>query len=50
MLESAGQDQALRTITHLPDPDALYLEICDLLFGPRPGAPGGPPSSTTWVR
>jgi membrane protein YdbS with pleckstrin-like domain len=50
VLESAGQDQALRTITHLPDPDELYLEICDLLFGPRPGAPGGPPQSTTWVR
>jgi membrane protein YdbS with pleckstrin-like domain len=52
VLESAGQDQALRTITHLPNPDALYLEICDLLFGPRPGAPGGPggPQSTTWLR
>jgi membrane protein YdbS with pleckstrin-like domain len=35
VLESAGQDQALRTVKHLPDPDGLYLEICELLFGPR---------------
>ena len=35
VIESAGQDQALRRITHLPDPDGLYLEICELLFGPR---------------
>ena len=35
VIESAGHDQALRRITHLPDPDGLYLEICELLFGPR---------------
>jgi hypothetical protein len=35
VLESAGQDQALRRITFLPNPDDLYLEICELLFGPR---------------
>jgi len=35
VIESAGHDQALRRITHLPDPDGLYLEICDLLFGPH---------------
>ncbi len=35
VLESAGQDQALHKITFLPDPDELYLEICDLLFGPN---------------
>jgi membrane protein YdbS with pleckstrin-like domain len=34
VLESAGQDQALRKITYLPDPDGLYQEICRLLFGP----------------
>jgi uncharacterized membrane protein YdbT with pleckstrin-like domain len=34
VIESAGQDQALRRIRHLPQPDGLYLEICDLLFGP----------------
>ncbi|HTT53501.1 MAG TPA: PH domain-containing protein [Streptosporangiaceae bacterium] len=32
ILESAGQDQALRTITHVPYPEQLYLEICGLLF------------------
>jgi membrane protein YdbS with pleckstrin-like domain len=41
VIESAGQDQALRRITHLPDPDALYLEICELLFGPKAPMPGG---------
>jgi membrane protein YdbS with pleckstrin-like domain len=35
VLESAGQDQALRRVTYLPDPDELYLEICELLFGPK---------------
>jgi membrane protein YdbS with pleckstrin-like domain len=40
VIESAGQDQALRRITYLPDPDALYLEICDLLFGPKAPVPG----------
>ena len=35
VIESAGQDQALRRIRQLPDPDELYLEICDLLFGPK---------------
>jgi membrane protein YdbS with pleckstrin-like domain len=39
VIESAGQEQALRRIRHLPNPDALYLEICDLLFGPRVPAP-----------
>lgn len=44
VIESAGHDQALRRIRHLPDPDALYLEICELLFGPKgpPPAPGQP--------
>ena len=40
VIESAGQDQALRRIRHLPDPDVLYLEICELLFGPRAPVPG----------
>lgn len=35
VIESAGQEQALRRIRHLPNPDGLYLEICDLLFGPK---------------
>jgi hypothetical protein len=46
VIESAGQDQALRRITHLPDPDALYLEICELLFGPKAPVP----SSGQWSR
>lgn len=42
VIESAGHDQALRRIRHLPTPDALYLEICELLFGPRaPVRPSG---------
>lgn len=40
VIESAGQDQALRRIQHLPNPDRLYLEICDLLFGPKTPVPG----------
>jgi membrane protein YdbS with pleckstrin-like domain len=40
VIESAGQDQAMRRIRHLPNPDALCLEICELLFGPKTPAPG----------
>jgi membrane protein YdbS with pleckstrin-like domain len=32
IVESAGQDQALRTIDHLPYPEQLYLEVCGLIF------------------
>ncbi len=32
ILESAGQDQALREIDHLPIPDELYRDVCALLF------------------
>jgi membrane protein YdbS with pleckstrin-like domain len=32
ILESAGQDQALSTIDHVPYPEQLYLEVCALLF------------------
>jgi membrane protein YdbS with pleckstrin-like domain len=35
VLESAGQDQALRKVTYLPSPDDLYQDICELLFGPK---------------
>ena len=31
-LESAGQDQALRHIEWIPDPDRKYQDICDVLF------------------
>jgi membrane protein YdbS with pleckstrin-like domain len=33
IVESAGQDQALRTIDHIPYPEQLYLEVCGMLFG-----------------
>lgn len=32
VVESAGQDQALRNIRHLPYPEQLYLEVCGLIF------------------
>jgi uncharacterized membrane protein YdbT with pleckstrin-like domain len=32
-VESAGQDQALRHITYVPDSDHIYQEISHLLFG-----------------
>jgi membrane protein YdbS with pleckstrin-like domain len=37
IVESAGQDQALRTIDHLPYPEQLYIEVCGLIFK-DPGA------------
>ena len=33
IVESAGEEQALRIIDFLPYPDQLYLEVCRLLFG-----------------
>jgi len=39
IIESAGQDQALRNIPFIPYPEQLYLEVCNLLF------PGGEPSA-----
>lgn len=44
IMESAGQDQALRRVSHLPSPDRLYLQVSELLFGARPVLPR---SSTT---
>ena len=32
VVESAGQDQALRNIDYLPYPEQLYLEVCGLIF------------------
>jgi hypothetical protein len=34
VLESAGQDQAMRTVPWLPSPDALYRLICAEIFDP----------------
>jgi Bacterial PH domain len=33
IIESAGQEQALRTLNYVPDPDASYRQIIDWLFG-----------------
>jgi membrane protein YdbS with pleckstrin-like domain len=32
IVESAGQDQALHTIDHLPYPEQLYIEVCGLII------------------
>jgi uncharacterized membrane protein YdbT with pleckstrin-like domain len=32
VVESAGQDQALRNVRFLPYPEQLYLEVCGLVF------------------
>jgi len=32
IVESAGEEQALRTIDFLPYPEQLYLEVCGLVF------------------
>lgn len=39
VVESAGQDQALRNINHLPYPEQLYLEVCGLIFGEKEESP-----------
>lgn len=41
IVESAGQEQALRQIDYLPRPDRLYLTLCDMMFG---GAPAPTPA------
>ncbi|HLQ56446.1 MAG TPA: PH domain-containing protein [Streptosporangiaceae bacterium] len=38
IIESAGQDQALRTVDHIPYPEQLYLEVCEMLWPPTPAA------------
>ena len=32
IVESAGQEQALHTVNHLPYPEQLYIEVCGLIF------------------
>ena len=32
VMESAGQDQALRTVNYIPYPETLYLEVCQMIF------------------
>lgn len=50
VLESAGQDQALRRIKWVPDPDETYRLICAEIFGvpadePNRPDPGPPPAA-----
>jgi hypothetical protein len=40
VVETAGQDQALSTIDFVPQPERLYMQISELLFGGDKGAPG----------
>jgi membrane protein YdbS with pleckstrin-like domain len=49
LLESAGQDQALRQIDWVSRPDATYRKLCDTLFGPggAAGRPGLPAPATS---
>jgi len=37
VVESAGQEQALREVDFLPYPEQLYLEVCGLIFTPDKG-------------
>jgi hypothetical protein len=36
VVESAGQDQALRSVDYLPYPERLYRDVCDLLWPAKP--------------
>ena len=40
VVESAGQDQALSNIEFVPNPEQLYIQISELLFGGDKGSPG----------
>src|SRR5215470_346352 len=45
VVESAGQDQALRTIDHIPYPEELYQRVCERIFpdsAPKPKRPAPP--------
>jgi membrane protein YdbS with pleckstrin-like domain len=35
VLESAGQDQALREVAHLPNPNELYLRVVEEMYEPQ---------------
>jgi uncharacterized membrane protein YdbT with pleckstrin-like domain len=39
ILESAGQDQALRNVDYIPYPEQLYLEVCGLIFKDKDESP-----------
>jgi hypothetical protein len=36
VVESAGQDQALRNVTYLPNPEKLYRDVCGYLWPEKP--------------
>ncbi len=40
IVESAGQDQALRSIDHIPYPEDLYVRICGWIFEGESGGGG----------
>jgi uncharacterized membrane protein YdbT with pleckstrin-like domain len=46
IVESAGRDQALRTIDHIPYPEQLYLEVCGMLFGAEDESSGSSSDSS----
>jgi membrane protein YdbS with pleckstrin-like domain len=46
VVESAGQDQALRRIDHIPYPEQLYLVICGRIFKDSAGQDDGTGSVT----
>jgi hypothetical protein len=35
VLESAGLDQALREVKHLPNPNELYLRVVEEMYEPQ---------------
>ena len=43
IVESAGQDQALRNVKFIPYPEQLYLEVCGLIF--KEDEPAEPPGA-----
>jgi len=49
VVESAGQDQALHTIDHIPYPEELYQRVCERIFpdaAPKPPKPPKPDDLT----
>ena len=50
VIESAGQDQAIREVTYLPDPVENYRRLCEVIFGDKHEARGGRRRSKSWRR
>lgn len=44
VVESAGQDQALSRVNYIPQPEKLYIQMSELLFGGDKGSPAALPS------